>query len=1413
MRRILVPSLGAVALVGGLAAALVVAPCAPPFAALAGFGFGPARCAGPRAAEAPRAVAPPTVTVVAAVDRPFVDRLFVSGTLVAREEAQVAAQIDGLTIVEIDAEEGDLVAAGQLLARLDRSQIDAQFAQNDAATARADAAIAQAKSAIEQAQAQLSWASDDYDRAAKLGPQVIAAATIEQRETALRTARAQLASAQNALSVAEADRKSRDGERRELEVKLAETEVKAPVAGIVSRRTARLGAAVGGASEPLFRIIKDGAIDLEAEAPEQALPRLAVGMSAELALPGVARQGRRNGAADRRRSRQGEPHRQGARRARTRRAGPCRRLRLGRDRAVAQPGRRRAGERGRARRGGRPRAGGARRNRRAAPRLGRRRGGRRARDRRRRRGRRDGRRARRRVPAPRRPGDRGPRRIRGSDPVRLNVSAWSIRRPIPAAVGFVILTLLGIVAFRQMAVTRFPNIDIPIVQVVVTQSGAAPSELESQVTKKVEDAVSNVPGVWHMISTVTDGSSVTVVQFTVGAVDIDRALNDVKDQIAKIRSDLPRTIDEPIVSRIQAEGLPFVTYAASAPGMTAEQLSWFVDDTVARELQSVKGVGEVKRFGGVDREIRVALDPDKLLALGVTAAQVNAQLRADNIDLGGGRAELAGQEQAIRTLAGARTVADLAATPISLPGDRRVRLDELATVTDGAAEPRTFARLFDEPIVSFGVTRAKGASDVAVDRLVAARLARIQADHSEVSFAKVDTQVDNELGNYSSTMETLIEGALLAVIVVLVFLRDLRATIVTALALPLSILPTFWAMDAIGFSLNLVSLLAITLVTGILVDDAIVEIENIVRHMRMGKSAYRASLEAADEIGLAVIAISLTIVAIFSPVSFMSGIAGQYFRQFGLTVAIAVLFSLLVARFVTPVLAAYFLRAPEEPVHREGAIMRFYTRLVRASVRHRWITLAAGVMIFVASIAATKLLPSGFLPADDQGRALLALELPPGSRLADTDRVTRRISDQLKAMPEVRSVLIYGGEILGSGAEPRKATFVINFVNKSERAASQKDLQARIGAMLASTPDIRYWFVKDNGQRDLSLIVAGPDINAINDAADQLASEMRSIPTIENPISTAELDRPELRIVPKRQLAADLGVSTETLSETIRVATLGDVDANLAKFNAGDRLVPIRVELDEAARGDIGRLQDLRVPTGSGGAAPLSALADFVVDHGPTAINRYDRTRRVTIEATSPATPRSATPSTRSAPCPRRSICRQGSNPRDRRRRSDGRGVRLVRRGDRRRHDDGLRAAGAAVRQAPAADHHPRLAAAVGRRRDRRAAADPQGDVDARRHRHSHADGHRHQERDHAGRLRVEEIGRGTPRIEALVEAGTQARAADRHDDDRHGRRHVPLGAGPGRRRRLPLADGDRGDGRPAASTLLSLVFVPRCSR
>ncbi len=803
--------------------------------------------------------------------------------------------------------------------------------------------------------------------------------------------------------------------------------------------------------------------------------------------------------------------------------------------------------------------------------------------------------------------------------MRLNVSAWSIRRPIPAIVFFGVLALLGWSAFKNLAIERFPNIDIPIIAVTITQSGAAPAELETQVTKKVEDAVASLNGIWHIISTVTDGVSTTVINFNVGSVDIDRALNDVKDKISAIRGDLPRSINEPLINRVDVDGPPFVTYAAYAPGLTAEQLSWYVDDTVARELQGVKGVGSVSRAGGVDREIRVSLDPQKLLALGVTAAAVNQQVQANNIDVGGGRGQIAGQEQAIRTLAGARSVGELAALTIALPGGRKVRLDELGKVEDSSAEQRTYARLDDKPIVAFGIVRAKGASAVVVDDLVAKALDKLHVAHPDVEFTKVDTQVDNIVGNYKSTMETLIEGALLAVLVVALFLRDWRATLVTAMALPLSIIPTFFMMKFLGFSLNLVSLLAITIVTGILVDDAIVEIENIVRHMRMGKSAYRASLEAADEIGLAVIAISCTIMAIFAPVSFMGGIPGQYFKQFGLTIALAVLFSLLTARFITPVATAYFLRGGDEPTHRDGFVMRSYLWFVAKTARHYILTFICGILIFAGSIYMAKYLHFNFIPADDQSRIELAVELPPGSLLSDTDAVTRTVARRLHERKEVKSVLIYGGQIVqgafgGGSAEPRKATFVINLINKTKRDLTQKEMQTQIAGMINDIPDIRFWFLKDNGQRDVQLIVAGPNDETINAVANQLASEMKRIPIIENPISTAELDRPELRIEPRRQVAADLGVSAQTLSDTIRVATLGDIDANLAKFDAGSRQVPIRVELDESARRNAGVLQDLRVPRASGDSAPLSVLADFSIGHGPTVINRNDRTRKVTVE-------------------------------------------------------------------------------------------------------------------------------------------------------------------------------------------------------
>lgn len=799
----------------------------------------------------------------------------------------------------------------------------------------------------------------------------------------------------------------------------------------------------------------------------------------------------------------------------------------------------------------------------------------------------------------------------------INVSAWSIRRPLPAIVFALVILLLGAASFKRLPITLLPNVDQPIITVVISQFGASPAELETQVTKPVEDAVSGVEGVRHIMSQVTDGVSATTITLALDA-NTDRALNDVKDAITRIRGSLSRSINEPLIRQVGVVGSSILTYAAIAPGKTPEQLSNFVDEIVRRDLQEIRGVGNVERVGGVDREILVSLNPARLDAFGLTAADVSRRLRGTNLDLTGGRAELGGQDQSIRTLAGARTLDELAGTMLSLPRGGEVRLDDLGVVTDTIAEPRTFARLDGEPIVAFSIQRSKGASDVAVAAEVAKRIEALSKSHPEVALKLIDTSVAYTLGNYDSAMSTLFEGAALAVVVVFIFLRDLRATIITAVALPLSIVPAFFVMDALGFSLNLVSLLAITLATGILVDDAIVEIENIVRHIRLGKSAYQAAMEAADEIGLAVIAISLTIVAVFAPVSFMNNIAGQYFKQFGLTVSAEVLFSLLAARLITPMLAAYFLTTRGHEEVAEGPLTQFYGRLVGWSVGNRYRTVGIGLVLFVVSILSTKLLGTDFQPTQDAGRSHLAVELPSGAQLGETERVTDAIVKRLRTHPEITHVFIDGGHIPPTTTDVRKASLVLNYVPRAERKMSVHDLELSISAELADVPDVRTWFVDDYGQRPVSYVITGPDSVTVANFAAELANQMKASPLLANVVASTSLERPELLVRPDRDLAARLGVSTEGLSETLRIATIGDVGPALAKFDAGDRLVPIRAQLDAKARTDKQTLENIKVPTGAGAAVALRTIANIELGQGVASINRFDREREATIQAALP---------------------------------------------------------------------------------------------------------------------------------------------------------------------------------------------------
>ncbi|HVS77845.1 MAG TPA: efflux RND transporter permease subunit [Steroidobacteraceae bacterium] len=794
-----------------------------------------------------------------------------------------------------------------------------------------------------------------------------------------------------------------------------------------------------------------------------------------------------------------------------------------------------------------------------------------------------------------------------------NISAWAIRHPVLPMVLFAVLLFAGTVAFIRLPVTLNPPIAFPVVTVNISQPGAAPEEVETQIVRRVEAAVASINDIDHIYSTAREGAADVTVQFRIGT-PIDRAVADVRNVVTQVQVDLPPDIQPPIVQQMRVDGGPIVYYDVSAPGMTPQAVSWFIDNTITKRLLTVPGVAQVSRFGGVDRQVRVELDPARMQALGITAAQVNDQLRDLNIDLPGGQADLGNGEQLIRVLGGADTVRQLADTQIVLPGGRYARLGDIADVRDGAAEVRSLDLFNGRPAIAFGVFQAKGASDVAVLNGIEEALAKIRKQYPAVAINMTFTTVTYTKENYHSAMSALIEGSILAVLMVWLFLRDVRATLISALAIPLSAIPTFAFMQWIGFSLNQVSLLALSLVSGVLVDDAIVEIENIVRHKRMGKSAFQAALDAADQIGLAVIATSATIIAVFLPVSFMGGIIGQYFKQFGLTVAAAVFFSLLVARLLTPVIAAYGLKSDLAHHDGDGPIMTRYLAVLRWCVRHRWKTIGCGILFFAVSVAALMLMPKSFIPDSDSANTALHIELPPGVNLADTRKAADAAYRMVASQPEVTSV----DESVGDNGSLNIANLYITLLPHDKRSVSQKEWQERMLGLLKGIPDARMYFQTQNGDSDghaITIDLTGEDLALLSRTARTVMEQMRQLPGIVDVGSEDDLPQPEILIRPRLDLAARLGVTVASISDTIRIATLGDLVQNDAKFTLPDRQVPILVSLRNSARQDLSTLENLPVPTSSGGTVPLKAVADVRFGQGPTSIHSRDQSLRVAIDA------------------------------------------------------------------------------------------------------------------------------------------------------------------------------------------------------
>lgn len=804
----------------------------------------------------------------------------------------------------------------------------------------------------------------------------------------------------------------------------------------------------------------------------------------------------------------------------------------------------------------------------------------------------------------------------------LNVSAYSIKNPLVAILLFVLLTLGGVYGFMQMKVQQFPDIDLPAVVVTVTLPGAAPTQLENDIAKKIENKLTSIEGVKHIRTTLQTGAATMVTEFVLEK-DIQEAVDDVRSAVGEVRGDLPAAANDPIITKVSTAGFPVVTYSVAAENMSVEDLSWFVDDTVTKRLSDIPGVSSVGRVGGLQREITVAADPIALSGLKFSITQLSNQIAGIQQDSSGGEAEVGKTTQTIRVLGAVERASELNDLQVTVPTGGTQALGRMAQITDGAANPSSIAKLNEQTVVAFNITRSRGASEVDVMALVDTELAKLTADTGNINIEKVYDRATPIAEDYQASLRMLIEGGLLAVVVVFLFLRNIRATIVAAVALPLSVIPTFLGMYLFDFSLNIISLLALSLVIGVLVDDAIVEVENIIRHLRMGKTPYEAAMEAADEIGLAVVATTFTLIAVFLPTAFMGGVVGQFFRQFGWTAALSIFASLMVARLITPMMAAYILRPEKKHVEKQSALMDWYLKIVTWTLGYRWLTMGATLVLFVASLMLVKLLPTSFIPDDDTNQTRVAIELTPDVALEDTERVAALASARILAMPEVITIFTSVGEAQatmnsnssGSGKAENIAGLDIVLAPRAERASKQ-EIERQISRLLAEVPGARFTVgLSSGGDSGYNFSMTSSNPQLLEQTAQQIMSEIRALPSAGSVTSDRSLPRQELTVTPNRLAMADKGVTTQDIATTLRVATVGDYEQRLSKLNLDTRQIPIVIRLPDVAKQNVRQLEGLYVPSSlpAGQGVRVGEVASLDFGTGPAQIKRLDRERAISI--------------------------------------------------------------------------------------------------------------------------------------------------------------------------------------------------------
>lgn len=798
----------------------------------------------------------------------------------------------------------------------------------------------------------------------------------------------------------------------------------------------------------------------------------------------------------------------------------------------------------------------------------------------------------------------------------MNLATWSIRNPIPNILLFAFLTLFGLWGFHKLNIQNFPDMDYPAVMAIIELPGTAPAQLETEVARKVEDSMASLPGLRNLWTTITEGRVAITAEFVMSKSLADAQL-DVKDAVERVRGLLPDDILEPQVKKIdEGPGGPILTYALWNPNLDEEALSWFTDDVVSHAVMSVQGVTNFVRLGGGTREVRVTVDPVQMNALGVTAADVSRALRQVQREASGGRGELGGTEQGVRTIATVQRAQDLAALPIVLTDGRSLRLDQVATVEDTLAERKQTVLINGTPAVAFQISRVKGYDEHTIATRIEQVMQELEQAHPGLETKLVRSVVKNTMRQYGASMQMLIEGAILAVLVIWWFLRDWRATILGAVALPLSIIPAFAVMYLADYSLNTVTLLGLAVVVGILVDDAVVEVENIARHLHQGKPVWDATVDAVNEIALAVVATTFTLVAVFLPTALMTGVAGLVFKQFGWTVVAAVLASLAVARLVTPMMAIWVLKGG----HREppdGWLMRTYLRTLKWCLHHRKTTLLAAVLIFCGSLSLIPLMSTSFIPPEDNGFVVINMELAPGTTLESSVATAEQIAQAVEDIPWIETVFTSIGNppvlpnVIDTGGEVRKGT--VSLILTSGDRPSQQEIEAMIRPRLQNIPGVRTSIGAGFAGEKMEILLVSQNSAALKNAAREMERELRSLPYFSAVQSTAALEQAEITIRPNPVLAAERGVSTQAIADTVRIALAGDFDIALSKLNLDNRQVDIRVQVPVELREDLTAIGNLRVP-GRHGLVPLSSIADLSVESSPSLINRFNRQRQVTLK-------------------------------------------------------------------------------------------------------------------------------------------------------------------------------------------------------